>query len=68
MVGTPLNFHQSPYGGMTTHIHHDNISHGYVPLVISTSGPFLIHDLSPVFVTRVTRGMRQIEQELLVLH
>jgi hypothetical protein len=34
--------------------------HGYVPLVVSTSGPFLVHDIIG-FVTRLTRRVSLVE-------
>ena len=38
--------------------------HGYVPLVVNTSRSFLVHELSPGFVTRLRRRVSLVEQEL----
>ena len=42
------------------------VDHEYVPLVVALPDPFLIHDITR-FVTRVTRWMPLVEQELLTL-
>jgi len=41
--------------------------HGYVPLVVNTSRPFSHSCLITGFVTRLTRRVPQVEQELLCL-